>query len=121
MLHVDSMSYTGAQSSKNPLFLGVLPPKESFPEKYIAVVSSVPSVLHPGSCVLVVGKQGPPIFALYWDKKLQLSLQGRTALWDSILILCHKIKVGYGGIVRGMHLGASALSILPVMETESED
>jgi hypothetical protein len=47
--------------------------------------------------------------------------QGRTALWDSILILCHKIKVGYGGIVRGMHLGASALSILPVMETESED
>lgn len=47
--------------------------------------------------------------------------QGRTALWDSILLLCHKIKVGYGGIIRGMHLGASALSILPVMEAESED
>lgn len=121
MLHVDATSYPGAQSSKNPLFLGVLPPKDRFPEKYISVVSSVPSVLHPGACILVVGKQGPPIFALYWDKKLQLSLQGRTALWDSILILCHKIKVGYGGIVRGMHLGASALSILPVMETESED
>ncbi|CAK8575935.1 unnamed protein product [Lathyrus sativus] len=121
MLHADAMSYAGAQSSKNPLFLGVLPPKERFPEKYISVVSSVPSVLHPGACILVVGKQGPPIFALYWDKKLQLSLQGRTALWDSILILCHKIKVGYGGIVRGMHLGASALSILPVMETETED
>ncbi|XP_061359046.1 uncharacterized protein LOC133303183 [Gastrolobium bilobum] len=121
MLHVDAMSCAGAHSSKNPLFLGVLPPKERFPEKYIAVVSAVPSVLHPGACVLVVGKQGPPIFALYWDKKLQFSLQGRTALWDSILLLCHKIKVGYGGIVRGMHLGASALSILPVMETESED
>lgn len=52
---------------------------------------------------------------------LRIIFQGRTALWDSILILCHKIKVGYGGIVRGMHLGASALSILPVMETESED
>jgi len=52
---------------------------------------------------------------------LRFIFQGRTALWDSILILCHKIKVGYGGIVRGMHLGASALSILPVMETESED
>ncbi|KAJ1424316.1 Cytochrome B561-related [Sesbania bispinosa] len=116
MLHVDAMSYAGAQSSKNPLFLGILPPKERFPEKYIAVVSSVPSVLHPGACILVVGKQGPPIFALYWDKKLQFSLQvgnacvapdlcqGRTALWDSILLLCHKIKVGYGGIVRGMHL-----------------
>lgn len=117
MLHVDA----GAQSSKNPLFLGVLPPKERFPEKYVAVASSVPSVLHPGACILVVGKQGPPIFALYWDKRLQLSLQGRTALWDSILLLCHKIKAGYGGIVRGMHLGASAISILPVMETDSED
>ncbi|CAL0329094.1 unnamed protein product [Lupinus luteus] len=121
MLHADATSYAGAQSSKNPLFLGVLPPKERFPEKYIAVVSSVPSVLHPGACVLVVGKQGPPIFALYWDKKLQISLQGRTALWDSILLLCYKIKVGYGSIIRGMHLGASALSILPVMETEAED
>lgn len=121
MLHLDAMSYAGAQSGKNPLFLGVLPPKERFPEKYIAVVSTVPSVLHPGACILAVGKQGPPIFALYWDKKLQFSLQGRTALWDSILLLCHKIKVGYGGVIRGMHLGASALSILPVMEAESED
>lgn len=121
MLHVDATSYAGAQSSKNPLFLGVLPPKERFPEKYIAVVSAVPSVLHPGACILVVGKQGPPIFALYWDKKLQFSLQGRTALWDSILLLCHKIKVGYGSIIRGIHLGASSLSILPVMETEAED
>ncbi|KAI4334430.1 hypothetical protein L6164_019125 [Bauhinia variegata] len=121
MLHVDATSYAGAQSSKNPLFLGVLPPKERFPEKYIAVVSAVPSVLHPGACILVVGRQSPPIFALYWDKKLQLSLQGRTALWDSILLLCHKIKVGYGGIVRGMHLGSSALNILPVLETEVQD
>ncbi|XP_057449022.1 uncharacterized protein LOC130740437 [Lotus japonicus] len=121
ILHADAMSYTGAQSSKNPLFLGVLPPKERFPEKCIAVVSSVPSVLHPGACMLVVGKQGPPIFALYWDKKAQFSLQGRTALWDSILLLCHKVKVGYGGIIRGIHLGAPALNILPVLETESED
>lgn len=47
--------------------------------------------------------------------------QGRTALWDSILLLCHRIKVGYGGIVRGMHLGSSALSILPVLDSETED
>jgi len=46
--------------------------------------------------------------------------QGRTALWDSILLLCHKIKIVYGGVIRGMHLGASALSILPVMEAEYE-
>ncbi|KAJ7947783.1 Transmembrane protein [Quillaja saponaria] len=121
MLHVDATSYAGAQSSKNPLLLGILPPKERFPEKYITVVSSVPSVLHPGACILVVGRQSPPIFALYWDKKLQFSLQGRTALWDSVLLLCHRIKVGYGGIIRGMHLGSSALSILPVLETETED
>lgn len=75
MLHVDPSSYAGAQSSKNPLFLGVLPPKEAFPEKYIAVISSIPSVLHPGACVLAVGKQTSPVFALYWDKKLQFCLQ----------------------------------------------
>ncbi|KAK6144429.1 hypothetical protein DH2020_021249 [Rehmannia glutinosa] len=121
MLHVDPTSYAGAQASKNPLFLGVLPPKESFPEKYIAVISGVPSVLHPGACILAVGKQSPPVFALYWDKKPQFSFQGRTALWDSILLMCYKIKISYGGIVRGMHLGSSALGILPVLEQQTED
>ncbi|GLT37266.1 hypothetical protein SLA2020_115960 [Shorea laevis] len=121
MLHVDPNSYGGAQSSRNPLFLGVLPPKERFPEKYIAVISGVPSILHPGASVLVVGRQSPPIFALYWDKKLQFSLQGRTAPWDSILLLCHRIKVGYGGIIRGMHIGSSALSILAVLDPENDD
>lgn len=120
MLHVDPTSYAGAQSSKNPLFVGVLPPKERFPDKYVAVTSGVPSALHPGASILIVGRQSPPIFALYWDKKPQFSLQGRTALWDSILLLCHRIKVGYGGIVRGMHLGSSALSILPVLDLETE-
>ncbi|GAA0156073.1 hypothetical protein LIER_13649 [Lithospermum erythrorhizon] len=121
MLHVDPSSYAGVQSSKNPLFFGALPPKERFPEKYIAVLSGVPYVLHPGACILAVGKQSSPIFALYWDKKLQFSLQGRTALWDSILLLCHKMRVGYGGIVRGMHLGSSALGILQVLNTENDD
>ncbi|GFP80999.1 transmembrane protein 209 [Phtheirospermum japonicum] len=104
MLHVDPVTYAGAQAIKNPLFLGVLPPKESFPEKYIAVISGVPSVLHPGACILAVGKQSPPVFALYWDKKPQFSFQ-----------------VSYGGIVRGMHLGSSALAILPVLEQETDD
>ncbi|KAF8396620.1 hypothetical protein HHK36_018244 [Tetracentron sinense] len=121
MLHVDPTSYASAQSCKNPLFLGFLPPKERFPEKYVAVISSVPSVLHPGACILVVGKKSPPIFALYWDKKLQFSLQGRTTLWDAILLLCYRIKVGYGGVVRGLHLGSSAFSILPVLDSEIED
>ncbi|KAL0418183.1 UNVERIFIED_CONTAM: Transmembrane protein [Sesamum radiatum] len=121
MLHVDPSTYAGAQASKNPLFLGVLPPKERFPEKYIAVISGIPSVLHPGACILAVGKQSPPVFALYWDKKPHFSLQGRTALWDSVLLLCHKIKISYGGIVRGMHLGSSALAILPVLEQETDD
>ncbi|KAM7522317.1 hypothetical protein LguiA_012219 [Lonicera macranthoides] len=134
MLHVDPTSYAGGQSSKNPLFLGVLPPKERFPEKYVAAVSGVPNVLHPGATVLVVGKQSPPVFVLYWDKKAQFSLQasegitlqvvllsGRTALWDSTLLVCHRIKTAYGGIVRGMHLGSSALAILPILEPEIED
>lgn len=121
MLHVDPASYAGGQSGKNPLFLGVLPPKERFPEKYIAVILGVPSVLHPGACLLAVGKQSPPVFTLYWDKKPQFSLQGRTALWDSILILCYKIKTSYGGIVRGVHLGSPALDILPVLDSDMED
>ncbi|KAL0460680.1 UNVERIFIED_CONTAM: hypothetical protein Slati_0695200 [Sesamum latifolium] len=75
MLHVDPTTYAGAQASKNPLFLGVLPPKERFPEKYIAVILGIPSVLHPGACILAVGKQSPPVFALYWDKKPHFSLQ----------------------------------------------
>ncbi|CAK7327431.1 unnamed protein product [Dovyalis caffra] len=121
MLHVDPTSNTGAQSSKNPLFLGVLPSRETFPEKYISVISCAPSILHPGALVLAVGKQSPAVFALYWDQKLQLSLQGRTALWDSISLLCHRIKVGYGAVVRGMHLGSSALSVCAVLESETED
>ncbi|KAJ9540449.1 hypothetical protein OSB04_026955 [Centaurea solstitialis] len=121
MLHVDPTSHAGAQSSKNPLFLGVLPPKERFPEKYLGVIYGVPSVLHPGACLLAVGKQSPPIFALYWDKKPQFSFEGRTALWDSVLLLCHKIKTDYGGIVRGMHLGSSALGILPVLDDENSE
>ncbi|XP_010458007.1 PREDICTED: uncharacterized protein LOC104739377 [Camelina sativa] len=121
MLHLDPSSYTGTQASKNPLFLGVLPPKERFPEKYIAVVAGVPSTLHPGACILAVDKQSPPTFALYWDKKVQFTLQGRTALWDSMLLICHRIKVGYGGVVRGMSLGSSALNILQVVDSEIDD
>jgi Cytochrome B561, N terminal len=75
MLHVDTQWFSGAESSENPLFLGVLPPKDRFPEKYVAIISGVPSVIHPGALVLSVGKQSTPSFSLYWDKKLQFSLQ----------------------------------------------
>lgn len=120
MLHVDPTSYSGAQSSKNPLFLGVLPPKERFPEKYVALISGVPAIIHPGALILAVSKQSPPIFALYWDKKLQFSLQGRTALWDAILLLCHQINAGYCGVVRGIHIGSSALNLLSVIDSDME-
>lgn len=118
MLHVDPTSYSGSQSNRNPLFLGVLPPRDKFPEKYVAIISGFPYIIHPGACVLSVGKQRPPVFCLYWDKKLQFSLQGRTALWDAILLLCHRIKVGYSGIVRGVHLGSPAFDILPILDSE---
>ncbi|XP_022949224.1 transmembrane protein 209-like [Cucurbita moschata] len=121
MLHLDPSTYAGAQSSKNPLFLGVLPPKERFPEKYIAIIYGAPSIIHPGACILAVGRKSPPVFSLYWDKKLQFSLQGRTALWDAILLLCHRVKVGYDGIIRGMHLGSSALRVHPVLNSEPVD
>ena len=57
-----------------------------------------------------------------WKRFLKwLPEQGRTALWDSILLMCHKIKVGYGGVVRGMNLGSSALNILQVVDSETDD
>ncbi|PKA67089.1 hypothetical protein AXF42_Ash004580 [Apostasia shenzhenica] len=120
MLHVDPASYSGAHASKNPLFLGVLPPKDRFPEKYVAIISGVPSIIHPGACILSVGKQNSPIFALYWDKKLQFCLQGRTAIWDAILLFLHRIKTSYGAVVRGVHLGSSAFNILPLLESGTE-
>jgi len=48
-------------------------------------------------------------------------LQGRAALWDSILLFCYKIKTTYGSFARGIHLGSSALNILAVLESEEED
>ncbi|KAK6936018.1 Cytochrome B561-related [Dillenia turbinata] len=132
MLHVDPTSYAGSQSSKN-LFLGVLPPKEWFPEKYVAVISSAPSTLRPGACVLVAGKQSPPIFALYWDKKAHFALQSLFAGEGQLrgIPSCFRARSssGMGGmhlafsassIVRAMHLGSSALNLLPVLNSETE-
>lgn len=104
MLHVDPTSYAGAQSSKNPLFLGVLPPKDRFPEKYIAVISGVPSILHPGACILAVGRQSPPIFASYWDKKLQFSFQvGKYVILQLVTCLSF-INKSVCGLFAHMHL-----------------
>ncbi|XP_065865584.1 uncharacterized protein [Euphorbia lathyris] len=93
-LQVDTSAYAYGLWRENPLFVGVLP-KHRLPEKYIYVLSGVPSILHPGACVLAIGNQTLPIFSLYWDKKLQFSLQGITAFWDSISVLCRRIEVGF--------------------------
>ncbi|KAJ4793072.1 hypothetical protein LUZ62_044318 [Rhynchospora pubera] len=120
MLHVDTQWFSGAESCENPLFLGVLPPKERFPEKYVAFIVGVPSVIHPGALILSVGKQSTPTFSLYWDKKLQFSLQGRTAFWDAILLFCHKINEDYGSVVRGVQLGSTSLNLLSVLDLDTE-
>jgi hypothetical protein len=46
--------------------------------------------------------------------------QGRTALWDAILLLCHQINTGYDGVVRGIHIGSSALNLLSVIDSNIE-
>ncbi|KAF3331734.1 transmembrane protein 209 [Carex littledalei] len=120
MLHVDTQWFSGSESSENPLFLGVLPPKERFPEKYVAIILGVPSVIHPGALILSVGKQSTPTFSLYWNKKLQFSLQGRTAFWDAILLFCHKINEDFGSVVRGVQLGSPALNLLSVLDLDTE-
>ncbi|CAM6112603.1 unnamed protein product [Calypogeia fissa] len=116
MLHVDPTSYPSTQSSNNSLFIASLPQKERYPEKYIAIISGAPPVLHAGATVLAIGKQSPPVFALYWDKKLQYSFQGRSALWDAILLLCYRVKLAHGGVVRGINLGSPAFNLLSVLE-----
>ena len=69
------LTWESFMCQKQDSFVANLPNKERCPEKYVAVLSSAPSFLHSGACILAVGKQNPPIFALYWDKKLQFSLQ----------------------------------------------
>lgn len=75
MLHVDPYGHSSMQTGTNPLFLNTLPGNERYPEKHVAVLSSAPGTIPGGACVLAVGKHVPPVFALYWDKKLQFSLQ----------------------------------------------
>ncbi|KAG0611946.1 hypothetical protein M758_7G178800 [Ceratodon purpureus] len=116
MLHVDPYAHSSMQTGTNPLFLNALPGNERYPEKYVAVLCSAPGTIPAGACVLAVGKQVPPVFVLYWDKKQQFSLQGQTALWDSILLLCYRIKIAHGGVVRGISLGSPAYNLLPVLE-----
>lgn len=121
MLHIDQASQPSIQSANNPIFVTNLPHKERCPEKHVAVLSVAPSFLHPGACVLAVGKQNPPVFAMYWEKKLQFALQGRAALWDAVLLFCYRIKTAHGGVVQGINLGSSAFNLLSVFETEQGD
>jgi hypothetical protein len=53
---------------------------ERFSEKHVAILSSAPTALPAGACILAMGKQTPPVFALYWEKKLQFSMQVRVVL-----------------------------------------
>ncbi|KAH7314715.1 hypothetical protein KP509_21G017500 [Ceratopteris richardii] len=121
MLHIDQTSQPSIQSANNPLFVVHLPNKERCPEKHVAILSSAPPFLHAGACVLAVGKQSPPVFALYWEKKLQFALQGRTALWDSVLLFCHRIQAAHGSVVQGINLGSSAFNLLPIFEVPEEE
>lgn len=75
MLHVDPSTQWGL----NPLYVAATPHKERIPEKYVAVLPHAPGYLHAGACVLCIGKQRPPVFALYWDRKLQFSFQVNTS------------------------------------------
>ncbi|KAL2653617.1 hypothetical protein R1flu_021745 [Riccia fluitans] len=120
MLHLDPTSYPSTQSGNNSLFVASLPHKERYPEKYIAIISAAPSLLHAGATILAISKTTPPVFALYWDKKLQFSFQGRSALWDAILLLCYRIKIAHGGVVRGVNLGSPAFNLLSVLEPSPE-
>ncbi len=80
MLHVDPFLHSSMQTGNNPLFLTMMPGVERFSEKHIAILSSAPTTLPAGACILAMGKQTPPVFALYWEKKLQFSLQVRVVL-----------------------------------------
>jgi hypothetical protein len=80
MLHVDPFLHSSMQTGNNPLFLTTMPGVERFSERHVAILSSAPTALPAGACILAMGKQTPPVFALYWEKKLQFSLQVRVVL-----------------------------------------
>eukprot|EP00897_Mesotaenium_endlicherianum_P010300 jgi/Mesen1/9299/ME000060S08731 len=102
---------------RNPLFVGTLPDRS--PEHAVAVLACAPpgASLAPGSCALSASAETPPRLALYWDRKPQICLQGRTALWDALVLLCHRIRVAHAGVVRGVALDSPSLNLLPVIET----
>lgn len=66
-----------------------------------------------------MGKKGCVLKLM--DEFWCFSFQGRTALWDAILLFCHRVNVSFGGVVRGLHLNSPALSILPVLDTDVGD
>ena len=80
MLHVDPYALSSMPTGTNPLFLNSLPGNERYSEKHVAVLAVAPGTIPGGACILAVGKQVPPIFALYWDRKLQFSLQVRNLI-----------------------------------------
>ncbi|CAM8898104.1 unnamed protein product [Rhodiola kirilowii] len=52
------------------------------------------------------------------DKKLQFCLQ--NIIMGFHIASMPRVEVGYGGVMRGMHLGSSALSILSVLDSETD-
>eukprot|EP00850_Spirogloea_muscicola_P008360 SM000044S16007 [mRNA] locus=s44:565678:576581:+ [translate_table: standard] len=115
MLHLDSAAHTGVQAGGTSLYIGALPAVDRLPEHFVAILSGPPvtgALAGSGACILSFSKAVPPVFALFWDKKPQFCFQGRTALWDAVALLCHRVREAHSGALRGLSLASPSLDLM---------
>eukprot|EP00850_Spirogloea_muscicola_P012900 SM000085S23250 [mRNA] locus=s85:218235:220813:- [translate_table: standard] len=123
MLHLDSAAHTGVQAGGTSLYIGVLPAVDRLPEHFVAILSAPPvagALASSGACILSFSKAVPPVFALFWDKKPQFCFQGRTALWDAIALLCHRVREAHNGALRGLSLASPSLDLMRVLDVQAD-
>ncbi|CAI5464955.1 unnamed protein product [Closterium sp. Yama58-4] len=87
--------------------------------RFTAIVGSIPPAnarLPPGADVLVITRDAPPVFVLFWEGQPSFCLQGRFALWDAVLLLCLGVHLHQGGVIGDVSLSSPSLSLSSVME-----
>ncbi|CAI5964539.1 unnamed protein product [Closterium sp. NIES-65] len=86
--------------------------------RFTAIVGSIPPAnvrVPPGADVLVITRDAPPVFVLFWECQPSFCLQGRFALWDAVLLLCLGVHLHQGGVIGDVSLSSPSLALSTVM------
>ncbi|CAI5985146.1 unnamed protein product [Closterium sp. NIES-65] len=86
--------------------------------RFTAIVGSIPPAnvrVPPGADVLVITRDAPPVFVLFWEGQPSFCLQGRFALWDAVLLLCLGVHLHQGGVIGDVSLSSPSMALSTVM------